>query len=49
MIVLIIFAHLQFETTINQSNIIHITVHKCMLKNLQDYQGNKVVFVQVKT
>ena len=47
MIVLIIFAHLQFETSINQSNI-YITVHKCMLKNLQDYQGNKVVFVQVE-
>ena len=31
-----------------KSNIIYFTVHKCMLKNLQGYLGNKVVFVQIK-
>ena len=30
---------------INQWNIIHFTIHKYMFKNLQDYLGNKIVFV----
>ena len=34
--------------SINQSNIIYFTVHKCMLKNFQGYLGNKVVFVQIR-
>ena len=37
-----------FNQSINQSNIIYFAVHKCMLKNLQDYLGNKVVFAQVE-
>ena len=38
-------------STINQSNIVYFTVHKCMPKNLQDYLnlGNKVSYIsQVK-
>ena len=36
--------HVQY----NQSNIIYFIVHKCMLKKLYGYLGNKVVFVQAK-
>ena len=32
--------------SINQSNIIYFTVHKCLPKNLQDNVGNKVKFLK---
>ena len=32
--------------SINQSNIIYFTAHKCTPKNLQDYLGNKVTFLK---
>ena len=38
----------EVEFPINQSSIIYVTVHKCVLKNLQNYLGNKVLFVQVQ-
>ena len=34
--------------SINQSKTIYFTVHKCMIENLLDYLGNKVVFVQME-
>ena len=38
----------KISQTTQQSNIIYFTLHKCMFKNLEDYLGNKVAFVQVK-
>ena len=32
----------------NQSKIIYFAVHKCMLRNLQNDIGNKVVFFKVE-
>ena len=35
-----------FNQSINQPIIIYFTSHKCMLKNFQDYLGNKVTFLK---
>ena len=41
------YIYQSINQSIKQTNVIYFTVHKCMLKNLQDYLGNKAVFVQV--
>ena len=43
-----LWAQVTHNQSINQSNIIYFTIHKCLLKNLQDHLGNKVVFIQME-
>ena len=38
----------RFRWYLNQSKIIYFAVHKCMLRNLQNDIGNKVVFFKVE-